>query len=77
MEKENKPSAGRPKKPDSDSYQRATFIINKENLYKLKAIAYYERLNEKQAINTALETYFECIGMDRLQEALEMYARKK
>lgn len=34
---------------------RATFIVNKEALEKLKAVAYWDRLLIKDVINTALE----------------------
>jgi hypothetical protein len=36
---------------------RATFIVNEELLDKLKAIAYWDRVMFKDAINTALQEY--------------------
>jgi len=36
---------------------RATFIINEELLDKLKAIAYWDRVLIKDAVNTALQDY--------------------
>jgi len=36
---------------------RATFIVNEELLDKLKAIAYWDRVIFKDAINTALQEY--------------------
>ena len=36
---------------------RATFIVNEELLEKLKAIAYWDRVLNKEVVNTALEEY--------------------
>jgi hypothetical protein len=77
MAKDNKQSVGRPKKEDTENYQRATFIVSKENLYKLKAIAYFERLSEKDTINTAIESYINSLSESKLKEALDTYAKKK
>lgn len=38
---------------------RATFIVNKERLEKLKALAYWERLSIKAVINAALQEYID------------------
>jgi len=62
------PKRGRPKTstktPISTSEEgtkedetRATFIVKKESLEKLKAIAYWDRVLIKEVINTALEEY--------------------
>lgn len=36
---------------------RATFIVNEEQLDKLKAVAYWERLKIKEVVSRALEDY--------------------
>lgn len=52
--------AGRPKgtgAPDRDAWTRATFIVRRERLEKLKAVAYWDRQSLKQALDRALEHY--------------------
>jgi len=43
--------------PTLDEYTRMTFIVKKELLDKLRDYAYTERVDLKQAINTALEVF--------------------
>ena len=38
---------------------RATFILNKELIYKLKAVAYYDRVMLKEAVTEALQSYID------------------
>lgn len=66
--KENRETRGRakkksdPKRPSPErgldqGYTRATFIVSKENLEKLKTLAYWERSSIKEQYNQALESY--------------------
>jgi len=51
---------GRPKgtgAPDRDAWTRATFIVRRARLEKMKALAYWERQNLKQVLDRALESY--------------------
>lgn len=51
---------GRPKgtgAPDRDAWTRATFIVRRARLEKMKALAYWERKNLKQVLDLALESY--------------------
>ena len=59
-----KPRAGKPKgrpkgtgAPDREAWTRATFIVRRDRLATLQALAYWERLNLKQALDRALEHY--------------------
>lgn len=52
-----KTGAGRPKNADADDFQRATFIVRKEYLEKLKDYAYTERVDIKEALDQALEKF--------------------
>lgn len=47
--------APKPKDATKPGEVRATFIVNKEALEKLKAVAYWDRILIKDVINTALE----------------------
>ena len=47
------------KKKLEDKEIRATFIVNKHNIEKLKAIAYWERNKIKNILNQALSNYIE------------------
>lgn len=52
--------AGRPKgtgAPDRELWTRATFIVRRDRLEKMKALAYWERQNLKQVLDLALEHY--------------------
>ncbi len=42
-----------------DAWTRATFILRKEYLKKLKALAYWERKTIKEVIDEALGSYLE------------------
>ena len=60
----NKPRAGKPKgrpkgtgAPDREAWTRATFIVRRDRLATLQALAYWERMNLKQALDRALEHY--------------------
>lgn len=60
----NKPKTGklkvRPKgtgAPDREAWTRATFIVLRDRLATLQALAYWERINLKQALDLALEHY--------------------
>ena len=51
---------GRPKgtgAPDREAWTRATFIVRRARLEKMKALAYWERQNLKQVLDLALESY--------------------
>jgi len=51
---------GRPKgtgAPDRDAWTRATFIVRRARLEKIKALAYWERQNLKQVLDLALGSY--------------------
>ena len=51
---------GRPKgtgAPDRALWTRATFIVRRERLEKLKALAYWSRENLKRTLDRALESY--------------------
>jgi len=59
-----KPRAGKPKgrpkgtgAPDREAWTRATFIVRRDRLATLQALAYWERINLKQALDRALENY--------------------
>ncbi len=41
-----------------EGWTRATFILKKEHLEKIKAVAYWDRKKVKQVIDEALEGYF-------------------
>lgn len=43
--------------PTLDEYTRMTFIVKKELLDKLRDYAYTERIDLKEAINTALDSF--------------------
>jgi len=60
----NRPGTGKPKgrpkgtgAPDRDAWARATFIVRRDRLATLQALAYWERINLKQALDRALEHY--------------------
>ena len=40
-----------------DGWTRATFIIRKDHVAKIKAFAYWKRKNIKEVMDEALETY--------------------
>ena len=40
-----------------DGWTRATFILRKEHLEKIKAVAYWKRKNIKEVVDEALQTY--------------------
>lgn len=51
---------GRPKgtgAPDRDVWTRATFIVRRDRLEKMKALAYWDRQSLKQVLDLALESY--------------------
>lgn len=51
---------GRPKgtgAPDREAWTRATFIVRRDRLEKMKALAYWERENLKRTLDRALESY--------------------
>ena len=51
---------GRPKgtgAPDRELWTRATFIVRRDRLEKMKALAYWERENLKRILDQALESY--------------------
>ena len=45
------------KDPTLDKYTRMTFIVRKDLLEKLRDYAYTERIDQKEAINQALEHF--------------------
>lgn len=52
--------AGRPKgtgAPDREAWTRATFIVRRDRLEKLRAVAYWDRENLKRTLDRALESY--------------------
>ena len=52
--------AGRPKgtgAPDRDAWTRATFIVRRDKLDKLRAVGYWDRKSLKQVLDQALETF--------------------
>lgn len=52
--------AGRPKgtgAPDRELWTRATFIVRRDKLDKLRAVAYWDRTNLKRALDQALDHY--------------------
>jgi len=53
---------------------RATFIVAKDQLEKLKALAFWERTSIKDVLGAALEKYLQ--GKKDLQEAVSTYAKK-
>jgi hypothetical protein len=74
MKEQDKKTVGRPKKEDTDQYKRATFIVKKEYIEKLKAVAWYRRWKgDKDAINKALEVFFDEVGEKELNEAMKLY----
>ena len=56
---------------------RATFIVKEESLEKIKAIAYWDRLQIKDVLNEAIEAYFENKGIKYIQQALSAYENRK
>jgi len=51
---------GRPKGSGAkgpDKWKRATFIVRREHLEKIKALAYWERVTATELVDQALETY--------------------
>ena len=51
---------GRPKGSGTkgpDKWKRATFIVRREHLEKIKALAYWERVTATELVDQALETY--------------------
>jgi hypothetical protein len=53
--------------------KRATFLIEIEQLDKLKALAYWERKIHKQVLKEALDKFFLHKGEEKIKEALENY----
>ena len=43
-----------------DGWTRATFVLRKEYLSKLKAVSYWDRKKMKEVIDEALGGYLEC-----------------
>lgn len=54
---QGKGKRGRPRKEDSDLWQKMTFIVSKEQLSQMKDIAYKERVSVKDVLFQALERY--------------------
>lgn len=57
--------------------KRATFIIDKDLLEKLKAVAFWERENIKKILNDAISEYIERKGKMFIEEALMKFREKK
>lgn len=55
---------------------RATFIVKEEMLEKVKALAYWDRVQMKEVINDALEVYFRKKGENFVREALQEFRKK-
>jgi len=52
----SKPSTERGLK---EGWRRATLIVKKENLKKIKAVAYWERKDIKEVVDEAFDSYLE------------------
>ena len=55
-----KKQRGRPKgsgAKDRDTWKRATFIVKRAHLEKIKSLAYWERLTATEVLDRALEAY--------------------
>jgi hypothetical protein len=55
---------------------RATFIVKEELLEKVKAVAYWDRMQMKEVIDRALEIYFGKKGESFMEQALQAYRKK-
>ena len=53
--------------------KRATFIINSDQLEKIKAIAFWERKTAKAILKQSLEEFFSTKGDRYIKEALNHY----
>lgn len=54
---------------------RATFLVNDDQLKRVKALAYWERVSIKDVLAEALEKHLSSKGKD-VQEALKIYESK-
>lgn len=55
---------------------RATFIVKKETLEKIKAIAFWDRAQIKNVVHNALEAYIEEKGEKYLEQALKAFSQR-
>lgn len=77
MKEQDKKPVGRPKKSDTENYKRATFIVRRDNLEKLKAVAWYKRWKgDKDAINKILDFYFNQLDVTELNQAINEYNKE-
>lgn len=63
--KQSKPST---EKGLKDGWKRATLIVRKENLKKIKAVAYWERKNIKEVVDEALNNYLSDKNPDPIEK---------
>lgn len=54
-----KRGVGKPRAVDADLWTRQTFIIRRDYLEKLQALAYWDRRTTKVVLDMALEQFFE------------------
>lgn len=59
-----------------DGWTRATFIVQEDQLEKLKALAYLQRRNIKEVMAEALSSFF-AANQKEVKEAATLYAKSK
>jgi hypothetical protein len=60
-----------------DKEIRATFILTEDHVFKLKAIAYWQRKQIKQVLQESLNLYFKQIPKNEMNIAIESYSKIK
>lgn len=60
-----------------DGLTRYTFIVEEEQLEKIKALAYFDRLSMKEIASEILQSYLDKAGASKVNRALKEYKNKK
>ena len=55
---------------------RATFIVKKQTLEKVKALAFWDRVQIKNVIHEAIEAYLEQKGDKHIKQALDAFCKR-
>ena len=75
-EKVEKKSASAKKKQKTDSTTVTTFRINDDNLFAIKAIAFWERKKIQDVLNEALTSYLGAIPANTLKKAKDEFKKR-
>ena len=56
---------------------RYTFIVSEEQLEKIKALAYFDRMSMKEIASEIMQSYLDKAGASKVNRALKEYKNKK